>query len=58
VTVAAFPGVRKALEKLTLNLPVTKYPLPVVKNYVSRPSLESNIHKVYNSSKETDAYTV
>jgi hypothetical protein len=56
--VAAFPGVSKALEKLTLNLPASKYPLPVVKNYISRPSLESKIHKVYNSSKETDAYTV
>jgi hypothetical protein len=56
--VSAFPGVSKALEKLTLNLPASKYPLPVVKNYISRPSLESKIHKVYNSSKETDAYTV
>jgi hypothetical protein len=56
--VAAFPGVSKALEKLTLNLPATKYPLPVVKNYISRPSIESKIHKIYNSSKETDAYTV
>jgi hypothetical protein len=56
--VAAFPGVSRALEKLQLNLPTTKHPFPVVKNYISRPSLESKIHKIYNSSKETDAYTV
>ena len=56
--VAAFPGVSKALEKLKLNLPATKHPFPVVKNYINRPLLESKIHKIYNSSKETDAYTV
>jgi hypothetical protein len=42
--VAAFPGVSKALEKLKRNLPATKHPFPVVKNYISRPSLESKIH--------------
>ena len=55
---AAFPGVSKALEKLNLNLPITKHSFPVVKNYISRPLLESKIHKIYNSSEETDAYTV
>jgi len=56
--VAAFPGVSRALEKFQLNLPAIKHPFPIVKNYISRPSLESKIHKIYNSSKETDAYTV
>jgi hypothetical protein len=56
--VAAFPAVSKALEKFKRNLPATKHSFPVVKNYISRPSLESRIHKIYNSSKETDEYTV
>ena len=56
--VAAFPGVSRALEKLQLNLPITKHRFPVVQNYISRPSLESKIHKIYDTRKKTDAYTV
>ena len=55
---AAFPEVSRALKKFTLNLPAIKHPFPVVKNYISRPPLESKIQNIYNSSKETDAYTV
>ena len=56
--VAAFPGVSRALEKLTLNLPTTKYTFEISENYISRPALESKIQKVYDTRKKTDAYTV
>ena len=56
--VAAFPGVSKALEKLTLNLPASKYTFEIPENYISRPALESKIQKVYDTKKKSDAYTV
>ena len=56
--VAAFPGVSRALEKLTLNLPTTKYTFEISENYISRPALESKIQKVYDTRKKTVAYTV
>ncbi len=55
---AAFPGVSRALEKFTLNLPTTKYTFEIPENYISRPALESKIQKVYDKRKKTDAYTV
>jgi hypothetical protein len=56
--VAAFPGVSRALEKLKLDLPTTTHTFKVTKNYVSRPLLESKIQKIYDTEKESDAYTV
>ena len=56
--VAAYPGVSRALKKLTLNLPTTKYIFEIPENYISRPALESKIQKVYDTRKKSDAYTV
>ena len=50
--VAAYPGVSRALEKLTLNLPTTKYTFEIPGNYISRPALESKIQKVYDTRKK------
>ena len=56
--VAAYPGVSRALEKLTRNLPTSKYNFEIPENYISRPALESKIQKVYASQEKCDAYTV
>ena len=56
--VAAFPGVSRALEKFQLNLPAIKYTFEIPENYISRPSLESKIQKIYDTRKKTDAYSV
>jgi hypothetical protein len=56
--VAAYPGVSRALEKLTRNLPTTKYIFLIPGNYISRPAIESKIQKVYDTRRKSDAYTV
>ena len=54
----AYPAAKRALERLLFHLPTATTTFPILENYVSRSSLESRILKVYNSSRESDAYTV
>jgi hypothetical protein len=51
--VAAFPGVSRAMKKLTLNLATTNYTFEIPENYISRPALESKIQKVYDTRKKS-----
>ena len=54
----AYPAAKRALERLLFHLPTATTTFPILENYVSRPSLEGGILRVYNSSRESDAYTV
>ena len=54
----AFPSAKKALQELYFKLPNATTSFPILDGYVSRPALESRILKVYNSSRESDSYTV
>ena len=51
-------ALKRALERLLFHLPTATITFPILENYVSRPSLEGGILRVYNSSRESDAYTV
>ena len=60
--VSAYPGAKEILRKFCSKLPEAQAKFPVrLQYYVTRPTLENNILRVYNTSfakKATGAYTV
>ena len=56
----AYPGVTRALKRLSRDLPSAKATFPFLKNYVNRPTLEAKIQNVYSRSFSGcyGAYTV
>jgi len=57
-SIPAYPSATKALKQLFFRLPTATASFPINERYVSRPSLESKIQKVYNYSRQSDSFYV